>query len=167
MRTAELVAAAFLMAVSIVFMVHAARLPIGWTEFGGPGGGAFPFWLAAIMLVTTGAVFGREAWRWWNGRTGRLVRLFISRASSKRVVTVAVALVTTVALMGWLGTYVAIPLFLVFYLRVLGDHRWPFVLTMALATPILLFLFFEASLRILLPKGITEPLFLPLYAIFF
>jgi hypothetical protein len=30
-----------------------------------------------------------------------------------------------------------------------------------------LFFFFEVTLRILLPKGVTEPLFFPLYATFF
>jgi putative tricarboxylic transport membrane protein len=34
-------------------------------------------------------------------------------------------------------------------------------------TPIVVFFFFEATLKILLPKGITEPFFFPLYAMFF
>jgi hypothetical protein len=76
-------------------------------------------------------------------------------------------LVAAVVLMQWLGTYVAIPLFLVFYLRVVGRRGWGLTLALALATPVALFLFFEATLRILLPKGITEPLFFPLYGLIF
>jgi hypothetical protein len=34
-------------------------------------------------------------------------------------------------------------------------------------TALVLFFFFEVTLRTLLPKGITEPLFIPLYQIFF
>jgi putative tricarboxylic transport membrane protein len=37
----------------------------------------------------------------------------------------------------------------------------------ALCTPVALFFFFEVTLRILLPKGVTEPWFYPLYATFF
>ncbi|MFW5678720.1 MAG: tripartite tricarboxylate transporter TctB family protein [Pseudomonadota bacterium] len=166
MRIAELLAAGALMALSVYFMVHATVLPIGWTEFSGPGGGAFPFWLSAIMLVCTTFVFGREVVRIRVGAP-RLPRPFLSRASRGRVLTAAASVVVTVALMGLVGTYVAIPLFLVFYLRVLGGHAWPFIATMAVATPVILFFFFEVTLRILLPKGVTEPLFLPLYAIFF
>ena len=33
----------------------------------------------------------------------------------------------------------------------------------ALVTPVAVFLFFEGGMKILLPKGITEPLFFPLY----
>ena len=36
-----------------------------------------------------------------------------------------------------------------------------------LLTPIMMFFFFEVTLKIMLPKGVSEPLFLPLYAKFF
>jgi hypothetical protein len=38
---------------------------------------------------------------------------------------------------------------------------------LAVAMPVVLFLFFEIALNITLPKGLTEPLFYPLYDIFF
>jgi hypothetical protein len=39
--------------------------------------------------------------------------------------------------------------------------------SLVICTPVFLFFFFEVTLKILLPKGVTEPLFTPLYAIFF
>ena len=36
---------------SVYLMVKSAELPIGWIPNEGPGGGAFPFWLSAGMLV--------------------------------------------------------------------------------------------------------------------
>ncbi len=38
-------------AFSVGLMVKSAELPIGWIPGEGPGGGAFPFWLAAGMLL--------------------------------------------------------------------------------------------------------------------
>jgi len=66
-----------------------------------------------------------------------------------------------------IGVYGAVPLFLIFYMRFLGRHRWLTTGALAASTPVVLFLFFEIALRITLPKGLTEPLFYPLYAIFF
>jgi hypothetical protein len=65
------------------------------------------------------------------------------------------------------GTYVAIPLFMFWYLRIVGRNGWTVTLALTLLTPVVLFFFFEVALLILLPKGITEPLFFPLYAMFF
>jgi len=51
MRRAEIVAAILMAVLSVYLMWKSAELPIGWIADEGPGGGAFPFWLAAIMLV--------------------------------------------------------------------------------------------------------------------
>ena len=66
----------------------------------------------------------------------------------------------------FVGVYVAIPLFLIFYMRILGHHKWPLTVGIALATPVAAFFFFEIALKITLPKGVTEPAFYPLYDLF-
>ena len=65
------------------------------------------------------------------------------------------------------GFYGAIPVFLIYYLRFLGKHTWKLSMAIALATPVIFFLFFDIAMRIVLPKGYLEPLFIPLYAFFF
>ena len=180
MRAAELATAAALMALSVWFMVLAAEMPIGWVEGRGPGGGAFPFWLGAIMLACAAAILVRELRpHTWHHRfrdetgqgaldhSGEEGAPFIDPETRGTLLATALLLVGTIALMQWLGTYVAIPLFLLIYLKTLGRRGWLLSLTIALVTPVALFLFFEATLRILLPKGITEPLFFPLYALVF
>lgn len=162
MLTADRLIAISLMALSLYFMWHATVLPIGWNgTTGGPGGGAFPFWLSAVMLGCSGLI---------------LLRSFLpdARASFtmdstmvRPLLAVVIALVVTIALIPVAGAYVALPLFLLWYLRIFGGHGWTLTLSLTILTPIATFLFFEAVLKILLPKGITEPLFLPLYAIFF
>jgi hypothetical protein len=49
----------------------------------------------------------------------------------------------------------------------MGKHSWSLTATLAVSIPVVIFYFFEITLKIILPKGITEPLFLPLYKLFF
>lgn len=165
MRAAEILMAAALMALSIYFMVHATVLPIGWARGEGPGGGAFPFWLSLVMLLCAGGILVRELVAAYADRGGH--RGFISRGALRDILIVAGSLLVTIAAIHVVGAYVAIVGFLVFYLRVMGRARWRNIAALAVATPVVVFFFFEVALRILLPKGITEPLFIPLYAQFF
>ncbi len=163
MLTAERAIAVGLMVLSAYFMWHATVLPIGWNGMtGGPGGGAFPFWLSAIMFVCAGGILLRTL----VTKTD-LEGAFFDTDTLRSVVLVLLALVITVALMPWAGAYIALPLFLLWYLKIFGGHRWFLTACITIGTPVFLFFFFEVTLKILLPKGFTEPFFIPLYARFF
>lgn len=165
MLTAERVIAGALMAFSAYIMWHATILPIGWNGMtGGPGGGAFPFWLAAIMFVAAGGILVRS---FGSGQKSYDTAPFFDPETLRSVVIVTASLVITVALIPWVGAYVALPLFIFWYVRVFGRHGWTVSAALTLGTPVFLFFFFEVTLKILLPKGITEPWFIPLYARFF
>lgn len=162
MLVADRLIAGAIMALSLYFMSHAVALPIGWNgQTGGPGGGAFPFWLSAIMLVCAGVILARSFAQ--NARAS----FFFDTTMLRPLLLVVGALVVTIALIPWLGAYVAIPAFLFWYLRIFGGHGWVLTLSLTILTPVFLFFFFETTLRILLPKGVTEPFFFPLYAMFF
>lgn len=163
MLTADRVIAAGLMALSVYFMIYASALPIGWNgRTGGPGGGAFPFWLSAIMFLAAAGILIRSV----RGRSG-YSGTFFDPDTIRSVLAVAAALIVAIALLPWAGTYIALPLFLIWYLKIFGRHRWFLTACMTISTPIFLFFFFEVTLKILLPKGLTEPFFIPLYAMFF
>ena len=66
----------------------------------------------------------------------------------------------------FVGVYIAIPLFFIFSVRFVGRHSWMTTGALAVATPVVTFFFFEVGLKILLPKGITEEWFYPLYGYF-
>ncbi len=164
MRRAELVMALVMTAFSAYLMWKSAELPIGWIEDEGPGGGAWPFWLAAIML-------GCSIWtlaRWFRGVTvpSRSDQPYMDGFAIKAFVMVAGALAVSIGLIHVIGVYFAIPLFIVFYLRVIGRHMWTTTVAIAAAVPVVTFFFFDVAMRIVLPKGYTEPLFYPLYDIF-
>lgn len=165
MRNVELATAGVLMLLSVYFMWHAVELPIGWNPGSGPGGGAFPFWLSAGMFVCAALIFVKQARAAPAGPATR--RTFIhGEAASMFWVTIVSMLLATL-LTPILGAYIAIPAFLLGYTRYLGRQSWGVAAAIAVGTALFMFFFFEVSLKILLPKGVTEPLFIPLYAMFF
>lgn len=150
---------------SIGLMVKSAELPVGWIPDEGPGGGAFPFWLGAGMLACC-------AWtlvKWLRGRspyTGS-DEPYMDRQTLMLFVTAAGSLTVMIGLIHVVGVYFAVPALLVFYVRFVGRHAWWLTAALAAATPVVTFFFFEIALRITLPKGYTEPMFYPLYDMFF
>ncbi len=164
MRWADLVMALIMAAFSVYLMVKSAELPYGWIPGEGPGGGAFPFWLAAGMLACCGWVIVRWAMR--ISPVSRSTETYMDRQTVKLFALGAGSLTAMIGAIHIVGIYGSVPLFLIFYMRVMGRHRWPVTGAVAVATPIVTFFFFEIALNITLPKGFTEPLFYPLYDIF-
>jgi putative tricarboxylic transport membrane protein len=163
-RTAELLMAIMMGIFSIYLMYKSAELEIGWIEDEGPGGGTWPFWLSAIMLISClGILFN---WFRKHGPIATSDKVYIESHVLMDVAAVTVSLIVTVGLFSFVGIYGALPLFLIFYLRFLGKHSWKLTSALTIAIPVIIFYFFEITLKIILPKGITEPLFLPLYKIF-
>ncbi len=165
MRRAELVMGIVMGVFSLYLMWKSAELPIGWIPGEGPGGGAWPFWLAVGMLLCCIVIVIRWAKRMTpESRSeevymdSRAVRLFLLNAG---------ALTAMIGLFHIVGAYGAIPLFLIFYLRYMGRHSWRLTGTFAAVTPVVTFLFFEIALQKTLPKGFTDPWFEPIFAFFY
>jgi hypothetical protein len=165
MRKAELVMAVVMGLFSAYLMWKSAELPIGWIPEEGPGGGAFPFWLAAGMLICCIWIIVR--WLRRSSTVAASTDKYMDSQTLRIFLLVAGSLTVMIGLIHIVGVYVSIPLFMVFYMRFMGGHRWLPTGVIAMMTPIVAFFFFEISLKITLPKGFTEPLFYPLYDIFF
>lgn len=167
MRNGELLLAGILALFSVYLMVKSAELPIGFVPERGPGGGAWPFWLSAIMLVCCGMI----AFNWWRRTSppSRSEEPFLDAYGWRMVILVGGALIVFVALIEVISMYGAIAVFLLYYLRFLGRHSWALSVTIALATPILFFFFFEGAMRITMPSGMsfTDPVFDVLYEIIY
>ena len=164
MRLAELLMAVALAVFSVGLMWKSTELPIGWIPGEGPGGGAFPFWLGAGMLVCCAIIIVRWARR--VSPPSRSTEPFMDRRAVKLFLLGAGALTIMIGAIHVVGVYVAIPLFLIYYMRFLGGHTWRLTASLAVSMPIATFFFFEIALKKILPKGFTEPAFYPLYAIF-
>ena len=161
MKRADLVASAVLALLSVYLMLKSMELPIGWLKEEGPGGGAFPFWLAAGMLVCSILIFVRNLLK--LSPEGNSTETFMDSETSRLFMTVLISLTIMIGLIHVIGMYGSIPLFFIFYMRYIGKHPWWLVLIVSLSAPVITFLFFEKLLLILLPKGFTEPLFYIFY----
>ena len=164
MRKAELIMALVLAAFSLYLMFKSAELPIGWIPGEGPGGGAFPFWLAVGMLLSCIAILVR--WYYHDDEPANDPGPYMDKHTQKLFLLVGGSLTVMIALIHVIGVYGAVPLFFIFYLRVMGGHSWRMISSFAVLAPTVMFFFFEVALNITLPKGYTDPLFYPLYDIF-
>ena len=162
MRQAELVLALVMGLLSIGLMWKSAELPIGWIPDEGPGGGAFPFWLSAGMLVCciwilvrwvrrpTGPAADDSPYIPTGGANPDHRRHGRARGDDRASFTSSACTAPSRS-------------FSSSTCGGLGRHSWRLTGSFAVATPIVTFFFFESALKITLPKGYTEPLFYPLY----
>ena len=164
MRRAEIVTAVILALLSIYFMYKSAELPIGYLPGEGPGGGFWPFWLSLGMLISCVWIMVN----WWRRKSpqSQSREVYLDSYGVKMLVLVGGGVTVFIGLIHVIGIYGAVPVFLIYYIRFLGRHSWIATVSIAAAVPVVTFFFFDVAMRIVLPKGYLEPLFIPLYDIF-
>jgi uncharacterized membrane protein len=148
MRAAEVVTASLLMLLGGVVLFDAVRLGFGWGP-DGPRSGFFPFWLALIMVFCCTVILVQAV---LHGAGKSLVR----REQLAPVLTVLWPAVAAVALMRFVGLYVASALYIGFYMRWVGRHSWAAVFALAIGIPVITFLIFEKWFLVPMPKGPLE-----------
>jgi hypothetical protein len=167
MRIGEIVTAGALACLAVYMMWKSTELNIGYIPGTGPGGGAWPFWLSAIILICTAVIAFNWARR--SSPPSQSTEPVLDAEGRKMLLQVGGGLIGFVALTGIISMYGAMMVFLFYYLWFLGRHRLWFSILMALGVPTLFFFFFEALMRITLPKGMsfTDPFFNVLYEIIY
>ena len=175
MRIAEIVTATFLGILSIYLMWKSGEPPswnpdvprfanIGFIEGEGPGSGFWPFWLSAIMLLT--CIWTAVNWYRRLTPASQSSEQFLDGYGKRMMLVVGGALFGFLALIHFVGFYGAIPVFMIYYMRYLGSHGWLLTVTVSASLTVICFFFFDIAMRIVLPKGYLEPLFIPLYDMF-
>lgn len=148
MRAADVATAAVLILFGGIVLFDAVRLGVGWGT-DGPQSGFFPFWLAVTLVGISAVVLVQGA-----RRAG--AKPFTTREQLRPVLAVLVPAVAAVALMEVLGLYAASALYLAFYMRWVGRHRWVTVVGLAVGIPVATFLVFETWFLVPMPKGPIE-----------
>lgn len=154
MRVADLVTSLVLMLLGGVVLVDALRLGAGWSS-DGPRSGFLPFWLALLLLAISAAIFVQAFAR-------RVGEAFVTREKLRPVLQVVVPMAAFVVLINppglpWgLGLYVSAALYLAFYMRWVGHHRWLTVVAVAVLVPVVTFVVFERWFLVPMPKGPLE-----------
>jgi hypothetical protein len=147
--SADIVVALLLVALGGLVIADSLRLGIGWAE-DGPKPGYFPFYTGLLIVLSSLVTIAMTVLR------GRESGQFVGRGQLRDVLKVFVPSAIYVALIGFLGIYVASALFIAAFMRWLGRFRWPTVALVSLAVPFSLFLIFELWFLLPLPKGPLE-----------
>ncbi len=151
-RSTELIVAALFIALGAVVIYDSVRLGAGWAA-DGPQPGYFPFYLGAIICAASSVTFVQAL------LASKLAQeSFVEVGALKLVLSVLVPAVVYVALIGWLGIYVASALFVALFMRWLGRYPWWKVAAVSIGNSVFFFLVFERWFLVPLPKGPLENL---------
>jgi len=150
-KSAEAAAAALFFLAGALVVYDSLRLGISWAE-DGPKAGYFPFYIGVIICVSALVNFVM-AMRVAANRT------FVEAGQLKLVLSVLVPAAVYVALISWLGIYVASVLFIAFFMRWLGKYDWWKLAAVSVGNSVFFFVIFEIWFKIPLPKGPLEALF--------
>ena len=149
-RTAELVVAALFIVLGSIVIYDSRRLGANWAA-DGPQPGYFPFYLGVIICLASAVTFVQAIFM-RKERNGS----FVDVGPLKAVLSVLVPAAIYVALIGWLGIYVASTIFVAVFMRWLGKYAWWKVAAVSVGNSVVFFLIFERWFLVPLPKGPLE-----------
>lgn len=151
-RTAEMVVAALFVVLGGIVIFDSVRLGASWGA-DGPQPGYFPFYLGVIICLASAVTFGQALFlkKEKNGS-------FVDVDALKAVLSVLIPAAVYVALIGWIGIYVASALFVAVFMRWLGKYAWWKVAAVSIGNSVVFFLIFERWFLVPLPKGPLENL---------
>jgi len=147
-RTVEAGVALFILALGVVTMVGSLKVGIGWAAEG-PQSGFFPFWVGAIIVLTSSVNIVRAL-------AIAPARLFAEWGQIAQVRKVVIPMAIYVAAVPFLGIYVSSALLIAGFMRWLGRYGWLLTLAISVALPILIYITFETWFLVPLPKGPLE-----------
>jgi hypothetical protein len=142
------VALAFMVVAAIV-IADSQRLGSGWGR-DGPRAGYFPFYIGLVMLASAAIVLFQAI----VSRAAR--KVVMENAAMRSVARLLVPTVVYVALIAFIGIYVASAIYLAYFMSVLGKYKPLPVAAVAIAIPVALFFLFEVWFLVPLPKGPLE-----------
>jgi hypothetical protein len=151
-RTAELAVAVLFIVLGGIVIFDSLRLGASWAA-DGPQPGYFPFYLGVIICLSSTVTFV-QALLMRKEKNGS----FVDVEALKAVLSVLIPAAVYVALIGWIGIYVASTLFVAVFMRWLGKYAWWKVAAVSIGNSVVFFLIFERWFLVPLPKGPLENL---------
>ncbi len=149
-RTLEIVTAIFFLIVGSVVMWDSQRIGSGWGA-DGPQSGYFPFYVGLLMNIAS-AVNLLLAFKSSSSES------FVSKPQIKLVMAIFLPCLVYVAVMQWLGLYVASLIFIAIFMRWQGKFSYLKSVVTATSVVVVLFLMFEIWFKVPLIKGPLEAL---------
>jgi len=151
-RWPELGVAAFLMALAVLVIVDSLRVGTGWAD-DGPRSGYFPFYIGSLLLLSSGWILVSQLMRWSRDRA-----VFAEAPQLVLVLAVLWPMCVYVALIFPLGIYLPSAVLIGYFMKRYGGYRWPAIIAVSIAVPLVFFAVFERWFLVPLPKGSIERL---------
>jgi putative tricarboxylic transport membrane protein len=148
-RAAEIGVAAAIVIFGLIAAIGSLQVGIDWGAEG-PKAGFFPFYVG-LMIIGSGLVNLYQA---MMGHFGGGV--FANWSQLRQVMSVVVPTTVYVALIPWIGIYVASAGLIGLFMRWFGRYGWVLVLAIAIGVPLVTFVVFERWFLVPLPKGPIE-----------
>jgi hypothetical protein len=148
-RSVEIGVALMITVFSLIVIGGSIQVGIGWA-FDGPGAGFFPFYIGLMILVSSLLTLFQII------MAGKAKRLFAEWGQLGQVLRVVVPSGIYVALVPWIGMYVASTLLIAVFMKWIGRYGWSLVLPIAIGVPVITFIVFEKWFLVPLPKGPIE-----------
>jgi hypothetical protein len=149
-RSVDAVVALLFMALSCVVMWDSWKIGAAWAS-DGPQAGYFPFYIGLIMFIASLGTLVQSI----ITKTPNLAT-FVEKGQLMSVLSVLVPTAIFVALIPYLGLYVAGAIFIAFFMVAIGKYSIVKAVPIALVVPVALFILFEIWFLIPLPKGPVE-----------
>src|SRR5262249_24959269 len=148
-RNVEIGVAAFMALLAIIGIYGSLKVGIGWGDEG-PRAGFFPFYVSLVVL-------GSCAINMVSVLTSiDKTRVFAEWGQLRQVVSVLAPTVIYVALVPYIGIYVASALLIAFFMIWFGRYSLIVSAAVAVLVPVATFLMFEIWFLVPLPKGALE-----------
>lgn len=151
-RWGEIVFSLITGGIGIATIKGGLEMDIGWTS-SGPDAGYFPFRVGVIILCASIVNLVQK------GILNPAEGPYLSRKDLGAMSLFFFPLVLLAIASLWLGLYLAITLYLLIALAVIGRIKWRVAIAIALACTFFLYVIFEFIFHLPLPKGPLGPLF--------
>jgi putative tricarboxylic transport membrane protein len=144
-------------AVALLFMAIGGiviwdSLRLGWRwGLEGPQAGYFPFRVGTLIVLSSLATLGITLYK-----RRREAGVFVRRHELMMVLQVLIPSAIFVFLIGYIGIYIAITIFVAFFMWWQGRFSIVRILPVAVLVPVALFFMFEVWFLVPLPKGPVE-----------
>ena len=134
---------------SLIVVAGSLKAGIGWGAEG-PQAGFVPFYVGLMILGSSIINFGALVVERPDAQ------LFAEWGQLGKVMSVLVPTSIYVALVPWIGIYVASALLIAVFMRWLGRYGWGLVVAISIGVPLVTFVVFEKWFLVPLPKGPIE-----------
>jgi putative tricarboxylic transport membrane protein len=159
MQKADTIVALVILLLGIVILVDTSILGSGW-GMSGPEPGFFPFYMGLGVVICSLFVL-RKAFKAYRKEAPGTGKRLIAKGGLTPILWVLIPSFGMILLTELIGLHLATVIFLIFYMRVVGNIQWTTVVLVGLLLPLATFIVFDKLFLIPMPEGLWGKYLIP------